>query len=204
MNTNLLANHSISQNQRIYPHFPRPKGYHGSSTSEQVALCQTTSYQKTLHIFSLHTPDPILALPNQPWEAEQTGQGTINLGNFIEHLVTSKGECSVLVTCNPLILKHVCIELHTKQEQRSQPLGFLGDTSCSGPQSVSLLASTPAPVCKNGYARQQIMGWLKDSNTHTHKVEMGPTTSLLSPTPHKTILTQGWKQCMTPPTLPPP
>jgi hypothetical protein len=75
MNTNLLANHLISQNQRIYPHFPRPKGYHGSSTSEQVALCQTTSYQKTLRIISLHTPDPILALPNQPWEAEQTGQG---------------------------------------------------------------------------------------------------------------------------------
>jgi hypothetical protein len=133
--------------------------------------------------------------------ADRAGQGRITLGNLIQHLVTSKGEWSVLVTCNPLILKHICIELHTKQEQRSQPLGFLGDTSCSGPQSVSLLASTPAPVCKNGYARQQIMGWLKDSNTHTHKVGMGPTTSLLSPTPHKTILTQGWKQCMTTPPI---
>jgi hypothetical protein len=48
------------------------------------------------------------------------------------------------------------------------------------------------------------MGWLKDSNTHTHKVGMGPTTSFLSPTPHKTIRTQGWKQCMTPPTPHPP
>lgn len=198
MNTNLLANHSISQNQRIYLHFPRPKGYRGSSTSEQVASCQTTSYQKTLHFFSPHSwPHPGPPKPTMGSRADRAGQGRINLGNLIQHLVTSKGEWSVLVTCNPLILKHICIELHTEQEQRSQPLGFLGDTSCSGPQSVSLLASTPAPVCKNGFTPQQIMGWLKDSNTHTHKVGMGPTTSLLSPTPHKTILTQGWKQCMT-------
>jgi hypothetical protein len=53
----------------------------------------------------------------------RAGQGRINLGNFIQHLVTSKGEeCSVLVTCNPLILKHVCIVSFTQNRNKEASL----------------------------------------------------------------------------------